>query len=123
MKRFTLDELNNMAQGYQSLYPGKKLILATEDGNFFFDKSAAMHHKNTQKIEMFEISLCDDNEQAEAEKQAEAKARIIECDPKELDYHEALNLLAALHKVAESRKKDDVIKAIVNLQEEFKKGE
>lgn len=119
-------ELKKRAEDFFKLYPNKKILFGTTDGNFFLDKSPAQNHSRSAKIECFEFSRDEESEPVNTKVDdlsivEDLIKKMLELDPDTADYQEMKKILLGLDMQPESWKKVDVITSIKTLQVEFAK--
>lgn len=107
-------QLKEIAKRYFELYPDRKVLYATEDGNIFLDRSPAVDHSVKSKQKWFELTRGESTEirtdiDTDKETQDQLKAEAVSMiDPK---YQDMLRILRGLRCLPESTKKVDVIVA------------
>lgn len=104
-------ELKEIAKRYFELYPDRKVLYATEDGNIFLDKSPAIDHSVKSKIKWYEVTSGDETKlrgdvDTDQEMEESLKSEALNLiDP---DYKQQLRILRGLRVLPESTKKADV---------------
>jgi len=118
----TEKQLKEIAKRYFDIYPDRKVLYATEDGNIFLDRNPAVDHSVRQKIKWFEIERVDGEGPTklrgdidiDLEAQAALKKEAMELiDP---DYKTMMRILRGLHFPLETTKKAEVTDAFMKLK-------
>jgi len=125
MKKFTIEELQEMSVSYLKMYPASEKMYATDDGNFFLVKNPAQDHANKTSSDVYTFerdkvgSGGAPNDPAADLVDLHEKLKTL--DVEKMEYNAARAMLGALKFTAESGKKEDVIKALVGYKAEILK--
>lgn len=115
------EKLKEIAARYFDLYPERKVLYATADGNVFLDRNPAIDHARKASIKWFEVTKADQAAEKlaqidpEQQMKEQLQAEALTINPETGNYRDMLRILAGLHLMPESRKKEDVQVAFANL--------
>lgn len=109
-------ELKVRALKFFELYPTREKLYATADGNFFLDKSPALSHSRSAKIECYEFDKNEEPKGAEETSKDDLMKKVLSLNADTAKYPEMKSLLMGLNLQPESWKKEDVISSIKAIQ-------
>lgn len=108
VNKLSTAKMEELQARFFKLYPGKKELYFTEDGNCFLEKSPAKDHANKSKIKMITVSKKDHDAEVKKAKVDAAKKKAEELAKKKKE--EAEDWLVAIPSLENVPYKDQVDK-------------